>query len=87
MLNVLIGITLCAGLFAAAFYAAHYVVKLRHTRDKLEQDVAESKVVIVALEERIEQLEFERDDRVSKFEKKVNESSAGTGWGAFEVRR
>ncbi|MDR6555446.1 hypothetical protein J2736_006708 [Paenibacillus qinlingensis] len=87
MLNALISITLCAGLFAAAFYAAHYVVQLRHMRDNLQHDVAESKIVIQAMEDRIEQLEFERDDRLTKFEHKVSEPSSTTGWNAFEVRR
>ena len=72
-------------IFAGAFYAAHYIVQLRHNRDLLIKDVEEAKMVISMLEERIEQLEFERTDNMRQFEQKVNDTPR-SNWNAFEGR-
>lgn len=84
MLNVFIAILICAVLFAGAFYAAHYMVKLQTADASKARDIEEAKVVIAALEQRVEMLEFERDDNARKIEQRLSEKPGG--WSAFEGR-
>lgn len=71
---------------AAAFYAAHYVVQLRHSRDILADEYKRATEHIAVLEEEIAQLRFERDQRKNELSEIRERASKLESWDVFQVR-
>ena len=85
MLNVLIGLCLCAALFVASYYAAHYVVDLRSKRDGLANDMKHAEVMIKELEDRVMLMEAERDMRSARMENNIQPAPTN-GWDDMNIR-
>lgn len=78
MVEVLICVLILSILGVGAFYAAHYMVGIRHNRDTLADEFKRATEHIEELEGRIMMLEAERDIQTAKVASYRTEQS--TGW-------
>lgn len=83
MIEALISILIIGIVAAGAYYAAHYVVNLRHNRNTIADELKRSIEHIEELESRIMMLESERDIRAAQMEAKGSKPS---GWDTMNVR-
>lgn len=84
MINVLLGLLIIAIIGTGAYYAAHYIVQLRHNRDILADEYKRATVHIEELESRIIMLEADRDLQSARMSDKQSETS--TGYEFFNTR-
>lgn len=78
MVEILICVLILSILGVGAFYAAHYFVGLRHSRDTLADEFKRATEHIEEMESRIMMLEAERDIQTAKVASYRTEKS--TGW-------
>jgi hypothetical protein len=84
MLETLLSILIIAIVGTGAYYAAHYIVNLRHNRDMLADEYKRATEHIEELEARVMLLEAERDTQMAKFEAKNMKPS--DGYDVFSMR-
>lgn len=84
MLNVLLSLLILAILSSGAYYAAHYVVQLRHERDTVTDEFKRATDYINELESRVTMLEAERDTTAARLSQYRTGDS--TGWEQINIR-
>lgn len=84
MVEILICVLILSILGVGAFYAAHYIVSLRHSRDTLADEYKRAEEHIKELEERVIMLESERDIQTAKMSPYRTEQT--TGWDSMNIR-
>lgn len=84
MLNTLLCIFILAILFAGAYYAAHYMVQLRHNRDILADEYKRATDHITAVEDELAQVKFEREQIIRESQQPPRQRT--DGWESFNAR-
>ena len=83
MIESFISILIVCIIGAGAFFAAHYVLDLRNSRDTLAEEYKRAEGHISELESRIELLEAQIDIQRAT----PTPTGDSNGWGSFEARR
>lgn len=83
MLEVFASILICAIVAAGAYYAAHYIVQLRHERNALADEYKRAEEHIKELEERVLLVEANLDMQRSSMPRATGSSN---GWDEMNVR-
>lgn len=85
MLNTLLCALIICIIAAGAYYAAHYIVSLRHNRNEIADELVRAETHIKALEEENEMLRYERTAQDELKRSMKTEDNSG-GWGTFQAR-
>jgi cell division protein FtsL len=84
MLNTLLCALIICIIAAGAYYAAHYIVSLRHNRNEIADELTRAETHIKALEEENEMLRYERTAQDEL--KRSMKTEDNTGWNTFQAR-
>ena len=83
MIESLLSILIIALISAGAYYAAHYIVNLRHERNELADEYKRAEEHIKELEERVMLLEAQLDMQRSSMPRATGSTN---GWDEMNVR-
>jgi len=84
MLNILLCALIICIICAGAYYAAHYIVSLRHNRNEIADELTRAETHIKALEEENDMLRYERTAQDEL--KRSIKTEDNTGWNTFQAR-
>ncbi|MBB6672617.1 hypothetical protein H7C19_18205 [Cohnella nanjingensis] len=82
MLEGLLSVLVAVLIGGAAYYSAHYVVRLRHDYTIAHEELVKAGKYVEELESRVMHLEAERDVNSARMEP----TGDTTGWSAMNIR-